>query len=177
MDKQYNYTGHQSVSTNKYRTAGQNLNLKMREILFKAKLKDWQTNPKHNKWVEGFYCNKQETTYCFESDYEKFPVKTQHYIIQERMLDWGLPNEFRLIEIDPKTVCQYTGMIDFEGNKIWEHDIIEEGCNGLVGSVAWDNKLGTYGLLGFGEDYVIKDAQLEWEVVGNIFDNPELIKT
>ena len=70
----------------------------MREILFKAKLKDWQTNPKHNKWVEGFYCNKQETTYCFESDYEKFPVKTQHYIIQERMLDWGLPNEFRLIE-------------------------------------------------------------------------------
>ena len=148
----------------------------MREILFKAKLKDWQTNPKHNKWVEGFYCNKQETTYCFESDYEKFPVKTQHYIIQERMLDWGLPNEFRLIEIDPKTVCQYTGMIDFEGIKIWENDIIIEGCNGLIGSVIWKDELGTYGLEGFGEDYVMKDARLEWSVISNIFDNPELIK-
>lgn len=29
-----------------------------------------------------------------------------------------------LHEIDPTTVCQFTGLIDCEGNEIWEHDLI-----------------------------------------------------
>ena len=38
----------------------------------------------------------KETTYCFTEDYEKYPVKTLHFIAEECMTDWGLPNDFRL---------------------------------------------------------------------------------
>lgn len=101
----------------------------MREILFKAKLKDWKTNPQQNKWVEGYYLSKKETTYCFTEDYERNPVKTLHYIAVDSMTDWGLPNEFRLFEIDTDTLCQYTGQNDTEGNKIWENDRIGHELN------------------------------------------------
>ena len=156
----------------------------MREILFRAKPKDWQTNPKHNKWVEGFYCNKQETTYCFTSDYEKFPVETQHYIIQERMVDWGLPNEFRLIEIDPETVCQYTGITDKNGVKIFEKDILDTfdrlvEVTWLSGNAQFDCRFIRYAhdreIINFKGIYPRDFDRLE--VIGNIFDNPELIKT
>lgn len=36
----------------------------MRDILFRAKLKDT------NYWAEGFYCSMRETTYCCEEDYK-----------------------------------------------------------------------------------------------------------
>ena len=95
-----------------------------REILFRAKLKDWKTNLEHNRLVEGFYLKRKETTYCFTEDYEKYPVKTLHFIAEECMTDWGLPNDFRLYEIDPGTRCQYTGMNDKENHKIWENDCL-----------------------------------------------------
>ena len=79
-------------------------------------------------------------------------------------------------KVIPETVGQYTGLTDNNGKKIFEGDIIEEGCNGLRGAVVWDNTLGTYGLEKFGEDYTIKDAHIEWEIIGNVHDNPELLK-
>lgn len=59
----------------------------MREILFKAKLKD------RNQWVEGFYCSMRETTYCFAEDYERHPVPLRHMIAVDTMTDWGMPNQ------------------------------------------------------------------------------------
>jgi hypothetical protein len=41
------------------------------------------------------------------------------------MTDWGLPNEFKLYEIDPDTLCQFTNLTDWHKNKIWENDIVE----------------------------------------------------
>lgn len=70
----------------------------MREILFKGKRID------NGEWVEGYYYKISETTYCFKEDYERKPVPEHHYILQERMTDWGLPNQMVQIEIDPLTV-------------------------------------------------------------------------
>lgn len=174
----------------------------MREILFKAKLKDWKTNPSHNRWIEGFYCCKQQTTYCFKEDYEMHPVKTLHYIIKECTTDWGLPNEFRFIEIDPDTLCESIGWKDNHKNKIFENDIVElvshdttsykyliwwsremsmmdaVPLDGIVfnGTDCWNHKnpMFTY------SDFCIM-LQDPWgdfsdmKVIGNVFDNPELM--
>ena len=69
-----------------------------RKILFKAKRKD------NGEWVEGYYCKINETTYCVEEDYKRFPVPTHHYILVETMTDWGLPNRFLQFEIVPDTL-------------------------------------------------------------------------
>ena len=31
-----------------------------REILFRAKLKNWKINPEHDRWVEGFYLKRKK---------------------------------------------------------------------------------------------------------------------
>ena len=174
-----------------------------REILFRAKLKDWKTNPEHNRWVEGFYLKRKETTYCFTEDYEKYPVKTLHFIAEECMTDWGLPNDFRLYEIDPETLCEIIGWSDRHKTKIFENDIVE-----LVSSPKHSNKY----LIWWNREMCLTDAvplddisfngndywngrhpnfhyetfcvmlQDHWgdfsdvKVIGNIIDNPELVK-
>ena len=94
----------------------------MREILFKAKRID------NGEWIDGYYYKMSETTYCFKEDYEREPVPEHHYILQERMTDWGLPNQIVQIEIDSKTLCQFTGLTDKSGKRIWENDVLM--CHG-----------------------------------------------
>lgn len=171
----------------------------MREILFKAKLKDWKTKPNKNKWVEGFYLKREETTYCIKEDYERLPVKTLHYIAQDTMTDWGLPNKFRLYEIDPETLCEFSGLHDKNNNKIWENDIYADREEGITYLIEFDTEWATfviteYGVKGclmeygydetaggFGElesnEIGYYHSPCEWFcVIGNKFDNPELLK-
>ena len=152
----------------------------MREILFKAKLKG------RNQWIEGFYCSMRETTYCFAEDYERHPVPLHHLIAVDEMTDWGLPNRLRLYEIDPETVCQYTEFQDEEKTGIFENDIVgfldctstesgyaEQYC---VGKVVWDEETGAFQVENrlSAESYEVLNRGCK--VLGNIFDNPELLE-
>ena len=143
----------------------------MREILFKAKRKD------NGKWVEGYYCKINETTYCVEEDYKRFPVSTHHYILVETMTDWGLPNRFLQYEIDPDTICQYAGLTDKNGKKIWENDIVEIPSEDGYFKCEWEEDTARYV---FNGDGLTVDFDNYWnyevEVIGNIFDNPELLE-
>lgn len=151
----------------------------MREILFRGK---WIGN---GEWVEGHYCKISETTYAFAEDYERNPIPVHHYILHETMTDWGLPNRFNQYEIDPETLCQCTGKTDEDGKKIFEGDIVgfddiystESGYSesSCLGEVVWSaeeccfyvtNRLSA-------ESWEVLD---ECKVVGNVFDNPELIE-
>ena len=153
----------------------------MREILFKGKRID------NGEWVEGYYYKMSETTYCFKEDYERKPVPEHHYILQERMTDWGLPNQIVQIEIDSKTLCQFTGLCDKNGKKIWENDIVK-----TVSDIYAHVKFGLYTTgfaleecnQGFYVDFSVKTYLRHelgyWnnklEVRGNIFDNRDLLQ-
>ena len=137
----------------------------MRKILFRAKQKD------KGNWVEGYYIRQDETTYCFKEDYERHPENTKHYIVFDMPTDWGLPNRHLMAEIVPETLCQYTGLTDKNGKRIWENDIVDTPYRRFV--VTYSD--GVWG----GRDGVAMRESIFGEggtVVGNIFDNPELLK-
>ena len=139
-----------------------------REILFKAKRKDWKELPKEQWWVEGYY------VYCRKRHYI-LPVLNKAIGFDEREDEW--------IEIDPDTLCQYTGLTDKNGKKIWENDILcgrldeEYSENITYKKVVWDMN-GFYTKEECSIDFEPLDEfdAEHFETCGNIFDNPELLE-
>ena len=127
----------------------------MREILFKAKRID------NGEWVEGYYVKTGEASYIVVP-YSQADISGA---------------EGSTIEVDANTICQFTGLTDKNGNKIWENDIVI-GREGYCGN----SKLPTREIefkVEYSRGYYrwLDNADMyEFEVIGNIFDNPELMK-
>lgn len=124
-----------------------------REILFKSKHVD------NGKWVEGFFYQIWEKTYIL----------------------WGITNNVpNMIEVIPKTVCEYTGLTDKNGTKIFEWDIVEvdNGAIGYYAKVYFDDS-GFYIVLngcGTANRSKLYEKSNNVKVIGNVFDNPELLE-
>lgn len=130
-----------------------------REILFRAKHIHVSPKNKHldGRWIEG---------YLEDEDYINSPEFAGDLLI------------------DKNTVCQYTGLTDGNGRRIFEGDIIayidtystENGYeeSNCVGKVVWDDEEACFHVTG-------RLSAESWEVlgdccvIGNVFDNPELM--
>ena len=139
----------------------------MREILFKAKRKD------NGEWVEGGYFSE--------------PYTEKKFIICWNSFGLGF-NEF--IEVEPDTICQFTGLTDKSGQKIWENDIVTitiecDDYFNLSETGIVEYSYGQYELKVKTTDgkeaysnliNKLSEAPFEIEKLGNIFDNAELLE-
>lgn len=142
----------------------------MREILFRGKCVDT------GNWYEGGYIHLHKTTHCPIGDPERFSDNDIHQIVFERMTDWELPNQHYRVDVDPKTVGQFTGLTDKNGKKIFEGDIVEishDAYPGVRGEVFFKN--GSFMLRNVSDVLSLYGFLLWCEAVGNIHDNPELL--
>ena len=140
----------------------------MREILFKAKRID------NSEWVEGCY------TECNGKTFIGINISIYGDIFEvfcTPVIKW--------FEVDPETICQFTWLYDKNGKKIWENDIVlvtnKNYCSGKIESSIGNIffTFGTWYIGGKTQDrlYSINnDTIFQNEVVGNIFDNPELLQ-
>lgn len=126
----------------------------MREILFRGKRKY------NGKWCYGsLQCFKGFS--IFDNDYKSF------------------------FTVNSTTVGQYTGLTDKNGKKIFEGDIVKHYNNSDdgfdIGALYWDETFSQWKRTSIGNfhhssfTYVMSHS-CEYEVIGNIHDNPELLK-
>lgn len=136
--------------------------------LFRAKRID------NGEWVEGMPFEIEGKTMMLIRDGENL-LRT-HYL-DENM--WTA--EIYCAEVDSSTICQCTGLKDKNTELIWENDIvncIEAEC---CGRIVWNESEA-----GFYFDVLLEDGTYEEEhiydyadcmdVIGNVFDNPELLE-
>lgn len=140
----------------------------MREILFRAKAinrdtdREYRTNYKNGDWVYGLITKPYNEEYDFPAEMRNTDGVTG-------------------IEVDYKTIGQYTDLIDSNGRRIFEGDVIQDGnCDYNKYVVEYSTE--RCGFLPFAhgdgcgccETATLYDSTCH-TVIGNIYDNPELI--
>lgn len=148
----------------------------MREILFKAK------RVKNGEWIEGSLIDLDiDSGYC--------------YIVPPYKGASTLPIGFLITDgmelVIPETLCQFTGLCDKNGKKIWENDIIKYHFGEIYAPIKYGCYQNCFDAqkaehLGFyvdwtGDKCLRKDLGYWIDMVyampvGNIFDQPELLQ-
>lgn len=165
-----------------------------REILFKAKRID------NGEWVMGGsiiqFLDDGVRSFYMPQFNEKCICK--HDEVTDDILEF---QNTRFYKVDGATICQYTGLTDKNGNKIWENDIVSFTHSKLK-DVNCDNAFGipNFQTVKYQRNYVIEFVDTfctyglrfrngsihfpckcstckmhDVKVIGNIFDNPELL--
>lgn len=127
-----------------------------REIKFRGK--EFETR----QWIEGSLTTypKHYPNIILVEDAEPIPRETTYVVL-------------------PETVCQFSEITDKNGNSIFEHDLIlihdSESSYQFTVEVLFHKGMFCYKnkACGFTPLWYVSDR---CEVIGNVFDNPELLK-
>ena len=155
----------------------------MREYKFRGKEIDT------GKWVYGGLFKEPAPPQCFEKTLED-----KYWIVYpdpRYMPDWNLPYQMVRTDVEKETIGQYTGLKDKNGKEIYERDIVLyqdwEQCYEGGGNDSFINK----GIVEYNEsnccfnvteratidiEDVLYEGNEDLEVIGNIYDNPELLE-
>lgn len=161
--------------------------------LYKAKKKNWIELSKETQWVVGYITHKPTGEWQILRKCDNPPDDDPMW--QKVLIAY---------EIDPSTICQCTGLKDKNGKPIWENDILMchgnkkdlcKVCFGEFKVIDIENMVAVDIVQGWYYKPLKTDAlskcepfcyempltnyyleRMEAEVVGNIFDNPELLE-
>lgn len=146
----------------------------MRE--YKAKRKNWNELPKEDWWVYGNLLISDEQ-YFIVPEFGVSCIEDRKNVTTDKFI------MLYAYEVDPKTVCQYTGLSDIKGNKIWENNIIRKVLRKATepekGIIFYDSENAAFTIRWiatkpiFSPMYPHKDGI---ERIRNVFDNLELLK-
>ena len=134
----------------------------MREIKFRGKSVDT------GEWVYGYYIKSGSDFHGGERHCIAIPGTIADYA--------GL----KFIQVDPKTVGHFIGPLDKYGREIFDGDVVKWYINSRVytGIVEYVDRYGGGDMRNPGrDDYMCNDwLRGEYEIIGNIHENPELLK-
>lgn len=143
----------------------------MREIKFRGK---YEYSEENIGWIYGLLVKDSD------GDVYIFPDGGTHCTQGDWWFDYG---GYGLPCVDPETVGQLTGLRDINGKDIYEGDIIRQDVcgDGSNGVVVYDEEHAMFALRYYDPHnpviYGLYDCQeKELEILGNIHDNPELLK-
>lgn len=126
----------------------------MREIKFRGKRID------NGEWVYGSLLLIENLAYVYNGD--SCPSEVNF--------------EYEFIAVDPATVGQYTGLKDKKGKEIFEGDILQEVATGQVVAIEYTDFQWGFIYTRNNVGYVWPNHPENFVVIGNIHDNPELLK-
>lgn len=124
-----------------------------REIIFRGKRID------NDEWTEGYL----------------FKIWNRTYLL------WGMTGDVpNMVEVKPQTVGQYTGLTDKNGKKIFEGDIVKFSHPAFnksrIGVISYEMNEAGFVLRYKGDYCWIAYIDEFYEVIGNVYDNPELLE-
>lgn len=108
----------------------------------------------NGEWVIGFYVRVNESDFIYTG----------------QLIHGGLYTVSKSFKVDPSTICQCTGLKDKNGKLIWENDILKyEWDRTRIDFIKYQAPIFTY-------SKTMRWSLQQDEVIGNIFDNPELLE-
>ena len=141
-----------------------------KEILYKAKRVD------NGEWVCGLPIYKNYIRVFTEHEYE---------YEDGRKVKYSTTKDY---QVEPKTMCEFIGLIDKNKNKIFEHDIVDYE-DYPASDYYRETIIVNQGVIEFEDgaffvtnretvemDDLVYKGVMECTIVGNIFDNPELLE-
>lgn len=127
--------------------------MKAENIKFKAKRLDGKG------WVEGYFYAECGNT----------------YIIEDRQSE-SMLNRNEAHQVNPSTVCMFTGLKDKDGKDIFENDILYDKDSGIASAIKWKRHVCGYvyekvGMFATVHVYASHTSLLK--IIGNKFDRKE----